>query len=56
VTGNTWVGNGYFSKSGTVATLGAGGIALGGTLDRLRVTTSNGTDTFDAGSINIMYQ
>jgi len=56
VTGNTWVGNGYFSKSGTVATLGAGGIALGGTLDRLRVTTSNGTDTFDAGTINILYE
>ena len=31
-------------------------IALGGTLDRVRITTVNGTDTFDAGSINILYE
>lgn len=36
--------------------LGGGGITLGGTLDRVRVTTVNGTDTFDAGSINILYE
>jgi hypothetical protein len=35
---------------------GTGGIALGGTLDRVRITTVNGTDTFDAGSINILYE
>ena len=29
---------------------------LGGTLDRVRITTVNGTDTFDAGSVNIMYE
>lgn len=34
----------------------AGSIALGGTLDRIRITTVNGTDTFDAGSINILYE
>jgi hypothetical protein len=34
----------------------AGSIALGGTLDRVRITTVNGTDTFDAGSINILYE
>ena len=28
----------------------------GGTLDRVRITTVNGTDTFDAGSINILYE
>lgn len=33
----------------------AGGVTLSGTLDRIRVTTDNGTDTFDAGSINIVY-
>ena len=27
-----------------------------GALDRVRITTVNGTDTFDAGSINIMYE
>ena len=35
---------------------GAGSVALSGTLDRVRVTTVNGTDTFDAGSINILYE
>jgi len=33
-----------------------GSITLGGTLDRIRITTVNGTDTFDAGSINILYE
>ena len=28
----------------------------GGVLDRLRITILNGTDTFDAGSVNIMYE
>ena len=35
---------------------GAGSIALGGTLDRVRLTTIGGTATFDAGSINILYE
>ncbi len=30
--------------------------SLSGTLDRIRITTVNGTDTFDAGSINILYE
>lgn len=34
----------------------AGVITLSGTLDRVRLTTINGTDTFDAGSINILYE
>ena len=35
---------------------GAGSITLGGTLDRVRFTTIGGTATFDAGSINILYE
>lgn len=31
-------------------------VALGGALDRVRITTVNGTDTFDAGTINILYE
>ena len=34
---------------------GSGG-ATGGALDRLRITTVNGTDTFDAGTVNILYE
>lgn len=36
--------------------LSAGSKTLSGTLDRVRITTVNGTDTFDAGSINIMWE
>jgi hypothetical protein len=35
---------------------GAGSVVLGGTLDRVRLTTIGGTATFDAGSINILYE
>jgi hypothetical protein len=35
---------------------GSGSVTLSGTLDRVRVTTVNGTDLFDAGSINIMWE
>ncbi len=48
-------GNTVASGSGD-ATQSAGSITLGGTLDRVRITTVNGTDTFDAGSINILYE
>lgn len=33
-----------------------GSKTLSGTLDRVRITTVNGTDTFDAGTINILYE
>lgn len=36
--------------------VGAGSKTLSGTLDRVRITTVNGTDTFDAGSVNILYE
>ena len=56
---NLWIYSlaGYLNASGTVYGMSAGGNkTLSGTLDRLRLTTVNGTDTFDAGSINIMYE
>jgi hypothetical protein len=55
---NTWVETSSVSDSGASGALryGAGSLALGGTLDRVRITTANGTDTFDAGSINILYE
>lgn len=34
----------------------AGHKALAGTLDSIRLTTVNGTDTFDAGAVNILYE
>ena len=57
ITGNTWVARGTVGQSnvGQAITV-AGNIALSGVLDRVRITTGNGTDTFDAGSINIMWE
>jgi hypothetical protein len=54
---NTWSGNGIYGASDAASLyLTGGSIALSGTLDRIRITTVNGTDTFDAGSINILYE
>jgi len=54
---NTWCESSLIGLSNTIGVfIGAGSIALGGTLDRVRITTVNGTDTFDAGSINIQYE
>ena len=57
VSGNIWVAN-YSGATvgGTAIKTGGGGVTLSGTLDRVRITTVNGTDTFDAGSINILYE
>lgn len=54
---STWVVQGMMMRN-TSATgyLVTGGKTLSGTLDRLRLTTVNGTDTFDAGSVNILYE
>jgi len=54
---NGWASSSNLAHTGTVtAGIGAGYKALSGTLDRIRITTVNGTDTFDAGSINILYE
>jgi hypothetical protein len=57
-TTGTWVHSGLISHSdgNAYTTSGAGSKTLSGTLDRVRITADNGTDTFDAGSINIMYE
>jgi hypothetical protein len=53
---NTWAFVGSIGQT-TGGQLGhvAGLKSLSATLDRIRLTTVNGTDTFDAGSINILY-
>ena len=56
VSSNTWIANGTFSNSAVETSISGGQISLSGTLDRLRITTVNGTDTFDAGTINISYE
>jgi hypothetical protein len=59
LSGNIWVASSVLSTtSGGNQTTQSAGISstLSGVLDRVRITTSNGTDTFDAGSINILYE
>lgn len=57
ISGNIWSAFGciYRSDDGAVGSLSATK-TLSGTLDRIRITTVGGTDTFDAGSINILYE
>jgi len=56
-TSNTWVLSGVTALSaGNVVSQAAGHKQLSATLDRVRLTTVGGTDTFDAGSINIIYE
>ena len=56
ITGNTWTGMGVIGRGNESRCDYVGGaILLSGTLDRVRIT-ANGTDTFDAGSINILYE
>lgn len=58
VNGNDWLASGHFATGGSYqgATVSSGVIQLSGVLDNLRVLTANGTDAFDAGSVNIAWQ
>lgn len=55
VSSNVWISSGN-TWDGTYVYPSAGGISLGGVLDRVRITSVGSTDTFDAGSINILYE
>jgi hypothetical protein len=54
--GNTWLASHSGSVSITQSMCGGGSVSLAGILDRIRLTTVNGTDTFDAGSVNILVE
>ena len=57
IAGTTWISSGVIGRSDNAnAYVSGGGRTLTGTLDRVRITTVNGTDTFDAGYINIIYE
>jgi hypothetical protein len=57
ISSNVWIAS-YVMTRGTQQTATGAGVSpsLAGVLDRVRITTVNGTDTFDAGSINIFYE
>lgn len=57
LTGNTWVYSFTGAVSDDQSTLcGGGSKTLSDVLDRINLTTVGGTNTFDAGSINILYE
>lgn len=56
-TNNIWVANGVLAMAGAVSqTVFSGAVTLSGALTQIALTSTNGTDTFDAGSVNILYE
>ena len=56
---NLWVSShtvGMTSSGAVYSFTGGGSVTLSGALDRVRITTANGTDTFDAGTINLLLE
>lgn len=54
---NIWIASGNVVNVGnSTAFFSAGVKTLSGTLDRIRLTTVNLTDTFDAGSANLLFE
>jgi hypothetical protein len=54
---NHWVATGVAGATAAAYLRYIGGhVTLSGALTQIRATTGNGTDTFDAGSINILYE
>lgn len=57
LSGNTWTETHLIGIPALVGVVyGAGAKTLSATLDRVRITTLGGSDTFDAGTINILYE
>jgi len=60
INGNTWVESSVLSYTDStyvsILSLSGGTKTLSDKLDRIRITTVAGTNTFDAGVINIMYE
>ena len=58
LSGNVWTETGILGNpvSTAIYNFSAGAVTLGAALTAVRITTANGTDTFDAGSVNILYE
>jgi hypothetical protein len=53
---NTWTYTSTITAGSTTLNVGGGAKSLSSTLDRVRITTVGGANTFDAGTINILYE
>ena len=56
ISSNTWIAQGIIIASASFPTMTVGSKTTSATLDRVRITAANGSDEFDAGSINILYE
>ena len=56
ITGNVWVVTGQVHNGATSQQVISGRKTLAAALTRVQLTTTGGTDTFDAGSVNVMYE
>ena len=56
ISGNTWVSSHSGKYAASNSSAGGGVIALGAVLTAVRFTTVNGTDTYNAGTVNILYE
>jgi hypothetical protein len=56
ISSNTWVMSGNLTTTQNATFMNAGRISLAAVLTQLRLTTVNGTDAFDSGSVNILYE
>jgi len=57
ISGNIWICSAQVTDTTNVRMgFGGGTVSLAGTLNMVRLTTIGGTDTFDAGSVNILYE
>jgi hypothetical protein len=54
---NNWTFTSLLGRTDSATQLcSSGGKTLSGTLDRIRITTVGGTDAYDSGTINILYE
>ena len=57
ISGNSWTEFGILGQSDALRINWSGGsVPLAAALTAVRITTVNGTDTFDAGSINLLFE
>lgn len=57
ITSNQWVASCNVGNTATAGAITSGGdVSLATILTQVRLTTVNGTDTFDAGSVNVLYE
>jgi hypothetical protein len=56
ISGNIWISSHVAKASVGICPVGGGSVTLSAALTAVRFASANGTDTFDAGSINILYE